>query len=333
MSRDRRSLSRRSLVSGTVGLALVGRAAAAQTPSPAAGGGWTFTDDNGTTLSAPAVPQTIVAQSSAGAALYDFGVQIAGIYGPSRTADGKPDFQVGNLPLDDLVVLGDYGSSALELDIEALIELDPDLIVDMLQDTDTFWYLSGDARTQVDKLGIPEAGIWMQRVSILDSIKRFGELAASLGADLDAPKVSDAMARHAEAETRLREVIEGKPGLKVLVLAPAQDIVYICSPRIMTDLHYFADLGLEIVDHDGDSYFKEISWEELASYPADLILLDARSSSLPEAEMPAVWQTLPAVQAGQTGKWYAGAPYSYSRLVPIMDELAADIDRSSVVAE
>jgi iron complex transport system substrate-binding protein len=34
-----------------------------------------------------------------------------------------------------------------------------------------------------------------------------------------------------------------------------------------------------------------------------------------------VWNTLPAVQAGQVGKWYAGAPSSYSRLVPIMDEL------------
>ena len=46
-------------------------------------GSWSFTDDRGVTLTSPAVPSRIVAQTSAAAALYDFGVQVVGIYGPS----------------------------------------------------------------------------------------------------------------------------------------------------------------------------------------------------------------------------------------------------------
>ncbi|RIK46564.1 MAG: hypothetical protein DCC58_02735 [Chloroflexi bacterium] len=99
----------------------------------------------------------------------------------------------------------------------------------------------------------------------------------------------------------------------------------------MNDLHYFSDLGLDIVDHGLDEFWEIISWEQINKYPADLILLDARAGVLTVDEFSSIgtWAALPAVQAGQVGPWYAGAPYSYIGLVPIMQELTALINASN----
>lgn len=291
-----------------------------------ADGSWAFTDDRGVTLTSPAAPSRIVAQTTAAAALYDFGVQVVGIYGPSKNDDGAPSFEAGNLDIDAIEVLGDYGTDSLEIDIEKLVQLNPDLVVDMLVYEDTFWYLSGDARSRVEALKVPIAGISMEKVSLLTIIQRFEQLASALGADLNAPAVTEAKATHAESEAALTAAIASKPGLSLLSISPTLDAVYVCSPRYMPDLRYFADLGLDVVDHQTDDFFELLSWEEINRYPADIILLDAREG-IPTADdlstsVP-IWNTLPAVKAGQLGNWYAGAPGSYGRLVPIMDELTA----------
>jgi iron complex transport system substrate-binding protein len=289
-------------------------------------GSWVFTDDRKVTLVSAAVPSRIVAQTSAAAALYDFGVQVVGIYGPSKNDDGSPSFEAGNLDINAIEVLGDYGTDSLEIDIEKFVQLNPDLVVDMIVYEDTFWYLSGDARSRVEALKVPIAGISMEKVSLLTIIERFEQLAGALGADLLAPAISEAKATHAESEAALTAAIASKPGLSLISISPTPDAVYVCSPRYMPDLHYFADLGLDVVDHQTDDFFELLSWEEINRYPADIILLDARKGYPTPDELSTsvpIWNTLPAVQAGQLGNWYAGAPSSYGRLAPIMDELAA----------
>jgi len=294
-----------------------------------ADGTWVFHDDRDSVVASPALPKVIVAQTTAAASLYDFGIQIAGIYGPSKSEDGAADFQTGNLPLDEIVILGDYGADSLELDIERFVELGADLVVDLVVYEDTFWYLSGDARTQVEATGVPLAGVSMGQVSLLTIIERFGDLAVALGADLDAPDILAALELHTAAESRLRAAIEAKPKLTVSVISPTTDQVWVASPRYMNDLIYFKALGLEIVDHDADDWFKQISWEEIIDYSADLMLVDARPGNPSVEEIAAavpLWGSLPAVQAGQIGPWYVGAPSSYGRLAPIMDELSALIE-------
>jgi hypothetical protein len=32
-----------------------------------------------------------------------------------------------------------------------------------------------------------------------------------------------------------------------------------------------------------------------------------------------IWESLPAVQAGQVGRWYAAFPYSYQKLAKVLD--------------
>ena len=319
----RARFTRRRLLAGASALAVLPfDAARAQSGTPTAGAtpgaGWTFTDDRGITLELPTVPRRIVAQTTAAAALWDLGVRPVGIFGPSRGRDGAPDFQAGNIDLDAVEVLGDFG----EMDLEKLISLDADLYVDL-----TFggqlWYL-GDTEEQVRRI-VPTLGISMEKISILTAIQHFEALAASLGANLDAPEIVEAKRRFTEAEAALREAIAAKPDLSVLVVSPSVDNVYVASPRWMVDLYYFHDLGLNIVDHstENDDFFALISWEQIGQYPADLILVDARitQEDLDKLGSVALWNALPAVQAGQVGKWYAAAPYSYDRLVPIMQEL------------
>lgn len=323
-------------IAGASGLALGRLGVAAQATPEAelvdgvqADGSWAFLDDRGVTITTPELPTRIVAQTTVAASLYDFGVEIAAIYGPSVTADGVVDFQTGNLPLDSIEVLGDYGAEALELDIERFIAVDPDIVVDMVVYEDTFWYLSGDARKQVEDRDVPIVGIDMGTSSLRTIIERFEDLAGALGADLDAPGIAEAKAIHVEAENRLKTAIEAKPDLTVSVISPTVEVVWVASPRYMNDLMYFQELGLNIVDHDIDDWFKQISWEEIIEYSADIILVDARPGNPTVEEIAAavpLWNSLPAVAAGQVGPWYAGAPSSYGRLAPIMDELSALIE-------
>lgn len=308
-----------------------GSAATPGTASPtaaanpeASGGEWTFTDDRGITVTLPSRPERIVAQTAAAAALWDYGIRPVGIFGPYRMEDGSPDFQAGNIDLDAVEYLGDYG----EMDLEKLVALQADVYVDFALYDDQLWYL-GDTEPRVKEI-VPTIGISMQGVSILQSIERFEELAGLLGADLSAPEVVEAKEEFAAAEADLKAAIEEKPDLRVLVISNSLDQIYIASPEWMTDLRYFADLGLDIVTHETEDFFESLSWEQANKYPADLILVDQRPGLLTQEQLNAIptWTSLPAVQAGQVGPWYAGAPYSHHRFAPIMRELAEIIRNS-----
>lgn len=158
----------------------------------------------------------------------------------------------------------------------------------------------------------------------------FEELAQALGADLSAPEYLDAIANFETVEADLKAAIAEKPGLNVLVIAPDLAQVYVATPDWMVDLNYFRSLGLDLVTHTTDNFLDLLSWEQINRYPADLILVDARNVQLQADELAVevpTWNALPAVQAGQVGAWYAAAPFSRKRLIPIMQELTELIRR------
>lgn len=287
--------------------------------------GWTFTDDRGKTVSLAQRPTRIVAQTSAAAALWDYGVRPIGIYGPGRLADGTADFQAGNIDLDAVTYLGDYGA----LDLELLASLKPEIYVDGALYGDQLWY-AADNEARIAEI-VPTIGISIQKVSIMDSIGRFEELSELLGADLNAPDVAAAKAAFAKAEEDLRAAIAEKAGLSVMACSPAVDQLYVASPEYMTDLNYFSTLGLEVIKPDVDDFFEPLSWEQAGKYPADLILMDERTAAGVADTLKKIgtWQSLPAVKAGQTGPWYAGSPYSHKRFAPIVQELAGIVGKSS----
>lgn len=293
--------------------------ASSATTAPS-GGEWTFTDDRGVTITLPKPPERIVAQTTSAAVLWDFGIRPVGVFGPSRLPDGTNDFQAGEIDFNSVEVIGDYGT----LDLEKLVALDADLYVDLTFGGDALWYLTEEELGQVEAI-VPTLGISMQKMSVLDSISRFEDLAVSLGVDLESPELSAMRAAFDEAEADLRAAIAEKPGLSVLVVSPAVDTLYVASPEWMVDLFYFRELGLDIVvpETAADGFWELLSWEQANKYPADLILVDARNDQVvQEVQEVGTWQSLPAIEADQVGKWYAGAPYSYARLAPMMRELA-----------
>ena len=48
-------------------------------------------------------------------------------------------------------------------------------------------------------------------------------------------------------------------------------------------------------------------------------------------ESACIWKTLPAVEVGQVGIWYAGAPYSCGRLAATFQELAEPLGTAELV--
>lgn len=324
-------LNRRRVLTAAAGataLTLLNRGskAAAQdngTPSASPASGWSFTDDRGVTLELPSIPTRIVAQTSAAAALWDLGVRPVGVFGPYKNADGSNDFQAGNLDFDAVDYLGDYGA----IDLEKLVALKPDLVVDMTIYDGQFWYME-TIRNVVERVA-PTLGITMQAVPIIASIERFEELARSLGADFATSEIRDASSAFDAAIADFQIAVAAKPGLTVLVTSPSLEQYYVASPNYMTDLMYFRDLGLDILSHETEDFFELLSWEEAGKYLSDVILIDARTGgSYDDLLQIDTWASLPAVQAGQLGNWYAGAPYSRARLAPIVTELT-DVVRNA----
>ncbi|MGE0539038.1 MAG: ABC transporter substrate-binding protein [Dehalococcoidia bacterium] len=336
------SITRRTLLFGAAGAALLiacgegdGEAGdagttastsnvAASTPAASAtsAGPWQFTDDRGVTITLPKRPERIVAQVTAAASLWNYGVRPMGVFGPQKNADGSQSIEVGNV---DLKTVTNLGETHGEIDFEKVAGLQPDLIVSLYYSGDTVWYITEDAMAPMQAIA-PLAAIKVQDVPILSPITRFGELSAALGADLNSKENVEAKAGFDAAVNDLKAAITSKPGLKVLVVAGGTDTLSVANPSVATDLIYFKQLGLDIVQPPVTSFWESLSWEQANRYPVDLILTDQRPSTLSHAKLmeKEVWRSLPAVQANQVGAW-PWKTYSHLSYTKALKDLTAAI--------
>ncbi|MFT4036904.1 MAG: ABC transporter substrate-binding protein [Thermomicrobiales bacterium] len=322
--------SRRSLLAAGAALALAARLrpAAAQDATPAASG-WTFVDGAGDTISLPAMPERVVAYLPLAAALWDYGVRPAGIFGAATRPDGTPEVYAGDVDLASVVNIGEtYG----ELDLERLIELDPDLFVnDMWAHPPDIWGLDEDAQAQLRTI-TPIAQILYVEQPVTDTIASLEILAGLLGADLDDPEVVAEKAAFEQASAELKAAIDEKPGLKVLVMSGTPDTgLYVSSPRQSADLIYFQELGLEMVEPENTTefnYWEELSWEQAGKYPVDLFLIDSRQWSSTGEQLVAsvpTFAALPAARARQFAGWDIEYVPSYKGFTPVLQRLTEAI--------
>ena len=299
-------LSRRGLLAAAGGGAVATVLAACGSgsgsgPSPASGSGsgsgsgaksgaagpWSFTDDRKQTVKASSAPTRIVAFTGTAAALADFGLghQIVGVFGETTLPDGKPTAQAGDLDVGKVTVLGNAWG---EFNVEKYASLSPQLLVTHMYEPGALWYVPDESKDQIGKLA-PSAAINVARVSLPTPIQRYADLAQSLGADLTATKVTDAKARFETAAETLRTAAKAAGGLKVLAASGAADVFYASNPKIAADLAYFRSSAWTIVvptKLDTGDYFESLSWENADKYPADLIMLDSRSTALQPARWP-----------------------------------------------
>jgi iron complex transport system substrate-binding protein len=129
------------------------------------------------------------------AALYDYGIECDGVFGPTEPVGGKPNPQAGDMDVAKLTSLGtDWG----QFNVEKCAALGPDLLISNMFPAPDLWYVPQESRKKIEALA-PSVGISVARTLLLNPMKRTAELAEALGADLKAKKVTDARARFDKA--------------------------------------------------------------------------------------------------------------------------------------
>ncbi|MFD9520183.1 ABC transporter substrate-binding protein [Streptomyces sp. NPDC059979] len=338
------SLTRRGFIAAGGALGLVATLAACGGTEPAKGDGgkdngaaasgpWTFKDDLGTELSLPAKPKNIVAFTGTAAALYDYGIPVKGVFGPTKTADGKPDVQAGSMDISKVEILGNVYD---EFNVEKYAALQPELLVTNSWDG-TYWYVPEASKDKILKLA-PAAAVKVGGDVTLDkALERTADLAKSLGADMNAKTTVDAKARFEAAAAKVREATKANPGVKVLVGSGSADLFYVSTPETSADLKYFKQLGVEFVTPeklDEGGFFESLSWENAGKYKADVVLLDNRTGTLQPEELKAkaTWAELPAVKAGQITPRVTEPIFSYAKCAQILEDLAKSIQSAKKVS-
>ncbi|GAA3876874.1 siderophore-binding protein DesE [Streptomyces lacrimifluminis] len=343
-------LSRRGMLAagGALGLGAVlaacgdddaksgGSDADASKAAAAPAGPWTFKDDRGQTAKADKVPSAIVAFTGVAAALYDYGVEVKGVFGPTTTKDGKADVQAGDLDVTKVTVLGNEWG---QFNIEKYAALAPDLLVTTMFDSaGTLWYVPEESKEKILAVGAPTVGISVFDIQLDQPLQRMLELAKSLGADTASAKVTAAKKAFEDAAARLRAATKAKPNIKVLVGSASQDIFYVSGSNLSVDLEYFKALGVNFVEPSADAlkasggWYENLSWENVDKYKADVIMMDNRTSAIQPADITeATWKQLPAVKAGQVIARNPEPILSYDKCTPLLTSLAEAIESAKKV--
>ncbi|QES41727.1 ABC transporter substrate-binding protein [Streptomyces venezuelae] len=295
-------------------------------------GPWSFKDDRGQTVKRDATPKNIVAFTGVAAALFDYGIEVKGVFGPTTTKDGKADVQAGDMDVSKLTVIGNAWG---QFNIEKYAGLAPDVLIStMFDDKGTLWYVPEESKDKILKLA-PSVGVSVYDRQLTHPLQRIQALAESLGADVKSDKVLKAKKRFEDASERLRKVAKAHKDIKVLVGSASQDLFYVSGSNLSVDLEYFKALGVNLVEpseaakKESGGWFENLSWENVDKYQADVIMMDNRTSAIQPADISKpTWKKLPAVKAGQVIPRIAEPIFSYDKCAPILEDLADAIEKA-----
>ncbi|KOU55127.1 ABC transporter substrate-binding protein [Streptomyces sp. MMG1533] len=301
-----------------------------------ASGPWTFKDDRGTTVKLDKSPANIVAFTGVAAALHDYGISVKGVFGPTKTADGKADVQAGDMDISKVTVLGNAWD---QFNVEKYAALAPDVLIStMFDDAGTLWYVPETSKDKIAQLA-PSVGISVYDRLLTQPLERMWALAESLGGDMTAAKVTDAKKAFEAAATRLRAAAKAKPDIKVMAGSASAELFYVSGTNLSIDLEYFKSLGVNFVEppesakKQGGGWFESLSWENVDKYKADIIMMDDRSSTIQPADITeATWKKLPAVKAGQVIARSPEPILSYDKCTPLLTTLAEALENAKKVS-
>jgi iron complex transport system substrate-binding protein len=319
------TLTRRNLLIGSAATLVALSACGTDSESGARpqGGPWEFTDDRNKKATRDARPGRVVAQISAAAALWDFGVRPIGTFGE---ASGGSAVLRGNVDTSAVTWVGQTWG---EFNVEKFASLNPDLLVAPMQEKDQLWYVPPGAASKIEAL-CPTVGVNYLEVPIDKVIDRYAELAGSLGADLNAAAVTAAKKDFASAAASLGAVAKAKPGLRVAFASGSKENLYFANPAMFSDLRYLKNQGVDLLTPDFDPkepHWEVLSWEQAGKYKVDVVLYDTRNPSFFTTDL-AKYPTLaklPAVQAKQVLPWNPETPTSWAAFAPALRDLAAKL--------
>ncbi|MFD7434258.1 ABC transporter substrate-binding protein [Streptomyces sp. NPDC059861] len=304
--------------------------------SAKASGPWSFKDDRGETVKLDQAPANIAAFVGVAAALYDYGIEVKGVFGPTTTQDGKADVQAGDMDVSKLTVFGNVWD---QFNVEQYAAFQPDVLISTTFDSaGTLWYVPEASKDKIAKLA-PSAAISVYDRQLTAPLQRMWELAESLGADMKADEAVKAKQEFEAAAERLRKAAKSRPEIKVLAGSASQEIFYVSGTNLSIDLEYFKALGVNFVEppekakSEGGGWFESLSWENVDKYPADIIMMDDRSSTIQPADIAeGTWKKLPAVKAGQVIARSPEPILSYAKCTPLLVDLAEAIEKAKKVS-
>jgi iron complex transport system substrate-binding protein len=285
--------------------------------------GWRFVDDRKKTVTLRRRPTRLVAYSTAAAALFQWGVTPVGVFGDDPTAEPA----LAGYPWTESELIGSvYG----EIDVAKLRSVKADLIVSRWYPTSGRSLVFGFKDLEQQKtIGsqVPIVGINGHAIAT-QQIGRFADLVRALGVNTESGAIAHARSEFGTAKAKLSAVARGTTKLRIIAVSGDQNALYVAKVADAGDLHMYSQLGVPLVTaQTSEPYWDRLRWDRADKYPADGILYDARTLTLPVSSAKAIpaFAALPAVRANQIGSWQADTPPSYPAYTSAMNELATTI--------
>lgn len=308
-----------------------GAPASSAAASPASSS-WSYTDDTGATITLDHKPERVAGYADQILSLLSYGVQPVAVFG---RVDVKSDPRFAGYDLSQVKIVGNaYG----EIDLEALAEAQPDLIVTAVYPSDrkgtidakSPYYGLKDLEQQKKVVAIAPVAAVKVGGKGLDVIQSNAKLAVALGADQ--AKVDADKAAFDAAATKLTAAAKDS-GLEVTVMYADADGIYLVKPEDEPQTQLYKSLGVKLTElkPDGPYYWDIYSWENAGKVMSgDIILLSAEGYQVDDLKKQATFAKHPALQAGQVFP-NAYTSMDYASQAKLMDQLAGWLTQSKKV--
>ena len=307
--------------------ALAGCAAPASDDAASGDTGWSYTDEVGTTVTLDHQPERVASFTDYATGFFSAGITPVAVFG--RT-DVATDERFADYDLSETAIVGNsYG----EIDLEALAEAAPDVVIvgaspgdrEGTIDTPYYGFADQEQQDQIEKIA-PILTITVGG-SGADVIESQNKLSVALGGDADL--IAAAKADYDAAAADLTAAAS-ESDLELTHLYADADGLYLVKPADSPEDELYRSLGVKFTDlnPDTDFYWDIYSWENAADVMSgDVLLID--NEGFQEADLAAqpTFASDSALVAGQTHTWIVSS-FDYASQATHMTELAAILRES-----
>ena len=285
--------------------------------------GWSYTDDTGTTVTLDHQPERVASYADYAIGLFSYGIDPVAVFG---RVDVASDDRFADYDLSNTAIVGNsYG----EIDLEALAESAPDLIVTGIYPTDRegtldltgpdYGVADVEQQEQLEKIA-PVVSIEVGGKG-LDVVESMNRLAEALGASDDT--VAAAKEKFDAASADLTAAA-AESDLEVTQMYADADGIYVVKPNDEPETELYGELGVKFTDlnPDGDYYWDIYSWENAAQMmTGDVLLVNVEGYQEADLLAQPTFADDPALKAGQIHSWNQAA-LDYASQAAHMEELA-----------